>query len=78
MLWLISGLMLGSLVSIAVGPATLDTPRPPLGPDNFSVFGFLSGIVILLGLEGLKKLTQKRECREQATFMEQGGSAEVL
>lgn len=78
MLWLILGLMLGSLISIAAGPTTLDTPRPPLGPDNFSVFGFLSGIVILLGLEGLKKLTQKRECREQAAFMEQGGSAEVL
>ena len=78
MLWLILGLMLGSLVSIAAGPATLDTPRPPLGPDNFSVFGFLSGIAILLGLEGLKKLTQNRESREQAAFMEQGGNTEAL
>lgn len=77
MLWLILGLMLGSLVSIAAGPTTLDLPRPPLGPDNFNFFGFLSGIAILLGLEGLKKLTQKRECREQAAFMEQDGNAEA-
>ena len=78
MLWLILGLMLGSLVSIAAGPATLDPPRPPLGPDNFNFFGFLLGIAILLGLEGLKKLTQKRERREQAAFMEQAGNAEIL
>lgn len=78
MLWLILGLMTGSLVSIAAGPTTLDTPRPPLGPDNFNVLGFLFGIVILLGLEGLKKLTQKQEHCEQAAFMNQNGSMETL
>lgn len=78
MLWLILGLMLGSLVSIAAGPTTLDLPRPPLGPDNFNFFGFLLGVAVLLGLEGLKKLTQKRECRERAAFMEQDGNAEAL
>lgn len=78
MLWLILELMLGSLVSIAAGPTTLDPPCSPLGPDNFSVYGFLLGIAVLLGLEGLKKLTQKRECREQAAFMEQDGYAEIL
>ena len=78
MLWLILGLMLGSLVSIAVGPAALDPPCSPLGPDNFSFFGFLMGIAVLLGLEGLKKLTQKREHREQAAFMDQDGHTEAL
>lgn len=78
MLWLILGLMTGSLVSIAAGPTTLDTPRPPLGPDNFNVLGFLLGIVILLGLEGLKKLTQKQEHCEQAAFMNQNSSMETL
>lgn len=34
-LWLILGLTLGSLVSIAAGPATLDPPHSPLGPRNF-------------------------------------------
>lgn len=78
MLWLILGLMLGSLASIAAGPATLDTPRPPLEPGNFSLFAFLLGISVLLGLEGLKKLTRQRECREQAAFMGQSGNTEAL
>lgn len=72
MLWLILGLMLGSLVSIAAGPTTLDPPCPALGPDNFSAFGFLSGVAALLGLEGLKKRTQKYGCREQTVFMQDG------
>lgn len=78
MLWLILGLMLGSLASIAAGPATLEPPRAPLGPDNFSLPGFLLGVAALLGMEGLKKLTQTREHREQAAFMETDGNAEAL
>lgn len=78
MLWLILGLMMGSLVSISAGPTTLDAPRLPLGPNNFSVLGLLLGIVILLGLEGLKKLTQKQEHFEQAAFMDQDGNMETL
>lgn len=78
MLWLILGLMLGSLLSIAMGPTTLDPPSSPLGPHNFNFFGFLLGIAVLLGLELLKKLTQKRERMEQAAFMKQNGQAEVL
>lgn len=78
MLWLILGLILGSFASIAAGPTTLDTPRLPLGPDNFNVFGCLLGVAILLGLEGLKKLTQTHEHREQAAFMERDGNAEAL
>ena len=78
MLWLILGLMLGSLASIAAGPATLEPPHASLGLDNFSLPGFLLGIAVLLGLEGLKKLTQKREHREQAAFREADGNAEAL
>lgn len=78
MLWLILGLMLGSLVSIAAGPSTLNTPRPPLGPENFSVLGFLLGAAALLSLEGLKKLAQTCERGEEAAFMGQNGNAEVL
>lgn len=78
MLWLILGLMLGSLASIAAGPSTLEPPRAPLGLDNFSLPGFFLGIAALLDLEGLKKLTQKRERGEQAAFMEADGNAEAL
>lgn len=36
MVWLILGLMLGSLYAIANGPASLDTPLPPLSFATFS------------------------------------------
>lgn len=77
-LWLILGLMLGSLLSIALGPTTLDPPCAPLNPHNFSLFGFLLGIAVLLGLEILKKLTQKRELMEYAGLMQQDGPAEAV
>lgn len=62
MLWFILGLMLGSLVAIAAGPATLSTPQAPLSLKTFDFCGFLLGAVILVGLERLKKLTLSRDC----------------
>lgn len=59
MVWLILGLMLGSLYAIANGPASLDTPLAPLSPATFYFPAFLLGIAILLGLEGLKKVMEK-------------------
>ena len=47
MVWLVLGLMLGSLYAIANGPASLDTP--------------LLGIVLLFALEGLKKTMEKKD-----------------
>lgn len=53
--WLILGLMAGSLYAIIMGPASLDIPRIPVGPQNFDMIGFTLGILILLGLEALRK-----------------------
>lgn len=61
MVWLILGLMLGSLYAIANGPASLDTPLPPLDAATFQLPAFLLGTAILLALEGLKKATKRRE-----------------
>lgn len=61
MVWLVLGLMLGSLYAIANGPASLDTPLPPLRFTNFHLPAFLLGIVLLLALEGLKKTMEKRD-----------------
>ena len=60
MVWLILGLMLGSLYAIANGPASLDTPLPPLDAATFQLPALL-GTAILLALEGLKKATKRRE-----------------
>ena len=60
MVWLILGLMLGSLYAIANGPASLDTPLPPLSFATFRLPAFILGVALLLALEGLKKFMEKR------------------
>ena len=49
--FLILGLMIGSLYAIIMGPTTLDTPQAPLSFSNFKIIGFVLGILILIGLE---------------------------
>lgn len=60
MVWLILGLMLGSLYAIAQGPASLDVPQPPLSTATFQLPAFVLGAAILLGLELLKKTMEKK------------------
>lgn len=62
MVWLILGLMLGSLYAIANGPASLATPRPALSIATFQPVGFVLGATVLLALEGAKMMM---ECKEQ-------------
>lgn len=63
MVWLILGLMLGSLYAIANGPASLNTPKPPLSPATFQLPAFLLGAALLLGLEGLKHAMESAQRR---------------
>ena len=51
MIWFILGLMLGSLYAIAMGPASLQTPQPPLSAASFQPLAFLLGAGLLVGLE---------------------------
>lgn len=62
MIYLILGLMLGSLYSIIMGPTTLEVPQPMM---NFNIFinnilFFIIGVVIIFGLEYLKKILSKK------------------
>lgn len=61
MVWLILGLMLGSLYAIANGPASLTVPLPSLSLMNFDAPAFLLGITILIGLELLRKKIELKE-----------------
>lgn len=62
MVYLILGLMMGSLFAIVMGPTTLDPPKAPLRWESFEALGFLLGLVILLGLERVKKhIVQERQ-----------------
>lgn len=70
MVWFILGLMFGSLYAIANGPASLDTPLPPLNATEFELPAFLLGAGILLALELLKKATAQRKQYHHITLKE--------
>lgn len=53
------GMMLGSLYAIVVGPTTLRVPQHVMTLSDFHVLWFALGIVVMLGLEALKKRMQK-------------------
>lgn len=60
MIYLIIGMMVGSLYAIVMGPTTF-SGYPPLNSDNFSIHGFILGIFILFVLEIIKILILKKE-----------------
>ena len=60
MVWLILGLMAGSLYAIVMGPAGLDAPQPPVGLRTFDLAGFMLGVAALLGLEALRRIWKTR------------------
>ncbi len=62
MIYLILGLMLGSLYSIVMGPTTLEVPQPMMNINIFfdNILFFIIGIVIIFGLEYLKKFFQNK------------------
>ena len=65
MVYLIFGLLLGSIYAILMGPTTLDTPKPAVSLSTFHVLAFLIGIAILVGLEFLKKKTSSRDANAE-------------
>lgn len=60
-LYLIVGLMIGSLYAIVLGPTTLDVPQPALTLKTFSLIFFLIGGVVILGLQKLKTIGTKKD-----------------
>lgn len=57
MVYLIFGLMTGSLYAIIMGPTTLDAPRAPMDLSSFHIIAFLIGVLVLGGLELIKRKT---------------------
>ena len=62
--YLIIGLMIGSLYAIVMGPTTLDVPKEHLTFETFSILFFVIGILIIVGLEQLKKVLEKKKIEE--------------
>ena len=57
----ILGLMIGSIYSIIIGPATLETPQPAMNFSNFSIVFFIIGGAVIVGLELLKRVLNKKD-----------------
>lgn len=60
MIYLIIGLMLGSIYSIIMGPETLDVPQEHMTWDTFSIIFCLIGGVVILGMQAAKKLVDSK------------------
>lgn len=59
--YLIIGLMLGSLYAIVMGPTTLDTPQPALSFPTFSFVFFIIGSAVIMGMQAMKIMSAKSE-----------------
>lgn len=57
--YLIIGLMIGSLYSIVMGPTTLENVQNPMDLSTFNIIWFAIGCVIIYGLEKIKKILLK-------------------
>lgn len=53
-IYMILGLMIGSLYAVIMGPTTLEVPVAPMSFGSFSILFFIMGGVLIFGLEKLK------------------------
>lgn len=60
-MYMILGLMIGSIYAIVMGPTTLETPADKLSISNFSILAFIIGVAIVLVLHfvGSKKKNEE-------------------
>ena len=59
--YLIIGMMLGSIYSIILGPKSLDVPKAALSWNTFSILFFIIGGVVIFGLQFLKIVVDKSD-----------------
>lgn len=59
-IYLIIGLMLGSIYAVIMGPTTLDTPQAAMTIHEFKILFFVLGGVIILGMQKLKSRKEQQ------------------
>jgi len=64
-IYTIIGMMVGSLFSIVKGPETLSTPLPAMNFSTFSIPFFIIGAVIIVLLQILKNVLDKKEIKQE-------------
>jgi len=55
-IYMVVGLMIGSLYAVIMGPLSLENPTAALNFDTFNIFLFIIGGSLIFGLEKLKKV----------------------
>lgn len=58
--YLILGLMIGSLYAIVMGPKTLEVPKDALSIETFNILMFIIGGLVVLGLEKIKNVLKEK------------------
>lgn len=59
-MYLILGLMFGSLYAIVMGPRTFEVPRDALSIDTFNIIMFIIGGIVVMGLEKIKNVLKEK------------------
>jgi putative membrane protein len=67
MIYFILGMMLGSFYAIIMGPTAISEPVEPLSLHTFGFVFFVAGGIIILGLQALKGMFEKKEHTNQNT-----------
>lgn len=60
-IYMILGLMIGSLYAVIMGPQSLEVPQDSLSFSSFSVLAFIIGGGLIIGLEQLKRYMQRNK-----------------
>ena len=58
-IYVIIGMMIGSLFSIVMGPTTLEVPQEAMNFSTFNILFFIIGGVIIIGLQAFKMFLNK-------------------
>jgi len=58
-IFMIIGMMLGSIYAVIMGPTTLDVPQPAMGLGEFNIIFFVIGGAVILGMQKLKTIKEK-------------------
>lgn len=61
--YLIIGLMIGSLYAIVMGPTTLENAQSAMNLSTFNIIWFIVGCIIILGLEKIKKVLEEKNIK---------------
>ena len=60
-IYLIIGLMIGSIYAIIIGVTTLKVPQAPLSFSTFIIVYFIIGGIVILGMEVAKRKLANKE-----------------